>query len=284
MYHFDYMEVVLEVNVVLVWWRLLKFMQMSRGIGVLMIIIIRMVSDVALWGIVSMVVTISFTVSFIAASSEPHAVPAAILWATLGTYDVAEVDKWNPTTGQPLLWFFVVVSNIVLVNLLIAMMGDTFGTIKENADEEWKTARLRSVLQAVERFPAIPPPFNLPFTLYKFITQLGMPSKKSAAQRAKDRQDWSVEGKKWSARQQQARVFAEINLKRKQKHAEDREADPAEQVNQMQERIKSIEAMQLELKALLFKAGKAEGGGQSKTETPTSSPSKSRGGPPSHRN
>ena len=33
---------------------------------------------------------------------------------------------------------YVMVSNVLLVNLLIAMMGDTYARIKENADTEWK--------------------------------------------------------------------------------------------------------------------------------------------------
>lgn len=87
------------------------------------------------------------------------------------------MHDWNPNVGQLMLWSYLVVSNIVLVNLLIAMMGDTYGTIKEKADEEWKFGRLRSVVEANERMHPLPPPLNLPITFSYFIfIKLGSPN------------------------------------------------------------------------------------------------------------
>jgi hypothetical protein len=51
------------------------------------------------------------------------------------------------------------------------MMGHTFGVIKERADEEWKFGRLKSVLEATERMSPLPPPFNLPLTVYFFVKE-----------------------------------------------------------------------------------------------------------------
>merc|ERR1712167_389792 len=47
---------------------------------------------------------------------------------------------------------YVIVSQIILVNLLITMMGHTF-----------------SVIQATERMSPVPPPLNLPQTSYAFV-------------------------------------------------------------------------------------------------------------------
>ena len=60
------------------------------------------------------------------------------LWAMLGQFEPAEIKEWAGVLGQDLLWMYVMVSNVLLVNLLIAMMGDTYARIKENADTEWK--------------------------------------------------------------------------------------------------------------------------------------------------
>ena len=57
------------------------------------------------------------------------------MWAMLGNFDEHEVMRWNPTVGAALLWLYVVVAQIILVNLLIAMMGDTYRLLKERADE-----------------------------------------------------------------------------------------------------------------------------------------------------
>jgi hypothetical protein len=69
-----------------------------------------------------------------------------------------------------MLWLYVIFSNVVLVNLLIAMMGHTFETMIEEADLEWKFGRLQSIIECNDRFCAVPPPFNLPITLFAFLS------------------------------------------------------------------------------------------------------------------
>ena len=94
----------------------------------------------------------------------------APLWAMLGDFDVQEYHDWNPSVGKTMLWLYVIFSNVVLVNLLIAMMGHTFETMIEEADMEWKFGRLQSIIECNDRFSAVPPPFNLPITLFAFVS------------------------------------------------------------------------------------------------------------------
>ena len=63
----------------------------------------------------------------------------------------------------------MLVSNVLLVNLLIAMMSETYSSIKENADVEWKFGRVSQVIEAMERTHALPPPFSLPLMLVRFL-------------------------------------------------------------------------------------------------------------------
>jgi len=142
--------------------------------------IMEMFKDIVLWALVSAIFLIAYTVAFVTISN-PDEIDAGgdqpltvTFWAMLGSFDNHEVGSWNPQVGQVMLWSYLVVSNIVLVNLLIAMMGDTYGVIKENADEEWKFGRLRSVVEGTERMSPIPPPLNLPITLGLFLW-LGLP-------------------------------------------------------------------------------------------------------------
>ena len=178
-FRFFTMEVALDIvsfNVVLVWCRLFKYLSSDMEIGLLVIMIVNMMTDIYLWALVSMVFLGAFTVAFLSITdadsidSESGSTPLNVpVWAMLGSFNVAEITHWNPHVGQPMLWLYVVVSNIILVNLLIAMMGHTFGSIKERADEEWKYGRLQSILEASERMSAIPPPFNLPITAIAFV-------------------------------------------------------------------------------------------------------------------
>ena len=166
----------LAFSVVLVWCRLFKYLQSNQAIGLLVIMITEMFNDIALWGLVSAIFLGAFTVAFVSIA-DPYVVASggtdhpmfAPVWAMLGDYDRHEIAQWNPQVGDLMLGIYLVISQIVLVNLLIAMMGYTFGAIKERADEEWKFGRVASVMQATERMSPIPPPFNLPQTLLELI-------------------------------------------------------------------------------------------------------------------
>ena len=64
--------------------------------------------------------------------------------------------------GVLLLWVFVLVSQVLLVNLLIAMMGSTYTRYIEKAEEEYFFNRVRTLMEyrAMEYLP-VPPPFGL---------------------------------------------------------------------------------------------------------------------------
>ena len=169
----------LAFSVVLVWCRLFKYLQSNQAIGLLVIMITEMFNDILLWGLVSAIFLGAFTVAFVSIA-DPYVVASggtdhpifAPVWAMLGDYDRHEIAEWNPHVGDLMLGIYLIISQIVLVNLLIAMMGYTFGAIKDRADEEWKFGRVASVMQATERMSPIPPPFNLPQTLLELFVRL----------------------------------------------------------------------------------------------------------------
>ena len=161
--------------VILVWCRLFKYLQMDAQIGLLVIMFTAMMKDIWHWVLLSAVFLGAFTVAFVAIA-DPYALvdsddhPLTVpVWAMLGAFDKNEVFRWNGTVGEPMLGLYLVISQVVLVNLLIAMMGDTFSVIKERADEEYKYGRMVSVLEATKRMSPIPPPFNLPITMLAFV-------------------------------------------------------------------------------------------------------------------
>ena len=51
--------------VILVWVRILKFLQLDYNLGVLVIILMRMTKDIVVWGVVNAIVLIAFTVAFV---------------------------------------------------------------------------------------------------------------------------------------------------------------------------------------------------------------------------
>ena len=50
---------------------------------------------------------------------------------------------------------------VLFINLLIAMFNDTYQSVHNDADAQWKMYRVAQVKSYVQTFP-VPPPFNIP--------------------------------------------------------------------------------------------------------------------------
>jgi len=76
--------------------------------------------------------------------------------------------------GTALLAIYALLGQIVLVNLLIAMMGNTYNKVNDNADLEWKFYRLELMLENSSSYWYLPPInlFTVPITLmFQYVTQ-----------------------------------------------------------------------------------------------------------------
>lgn len=71
--------------------------------------------------------------------------------ATLGNFDFEVHDK-SPFRlfSMTLLVLYIVIVSILLLNLLIAMMGDTYGRIEKDAENQWTLERTR-IIFSIER-------------------------------------------------------------------------------------------------------------------------------------
>jgi hypothetical protein len=58
------------------------------------------------------------------------------------------------------LMVYMVLGNVLLINLLIAMFSSTFQDVQENTDQIWKFQRYRLVFEYYDS-PILPPPFNI---------------------------------------------------------------------------------------------------------------------------
>ncbi|XP_074660519.1 short transient receptor potential channel 7-like [Tubulanus polymorphus] len=75
------------------------------------------------------------------------------------------------TVGTILYGLYCGLMNIILLNMLIAMMSDSYDKTQEDSDVEWKFARTKLWLNYIEGMATLPPPFNL-IPSHKFITRL----------------------------------------------------------------------------------------------------------------
>ncbi|XP_077983335.1 short transient receptor potential channel 3-like [Glandiceps talaboti] len=80
-------------------------------------------------------------------------------WIEYYTTRVTDYGYVNSSMGFVLYAVFLL-ANLMLVNLCIAMMSDTYAKLQENIDVEWKFVRTTIWLQYI-RGPVLPSPFNL---------------------------------------------------------------------------------------------------------------------------
>lgn len=77
---------------------------------------------------------------------------------------------------------YSVINVIVLLNLLIAMMSNSYAMITEHSDTEWKFARTKLWMSYFEDSATLPPPFNV-FPSAKMFMQLCGKKKKRTIDR-----------------------------------------------------------------------------------------------------
>ena len=74
--------------------------------------------------------------------------------------------------GLPLMYAYVMIANVVLVNLLIAMFSETYVTSKKHADVEYHYQRFLPIFEHHHVVHAVPPPFNIPWLLKDLLEEL----------------------------------------------------------------------------------------------------------------
>jgi len=115
----------------------------------------------------------------------------SLFWASFGLVDMTHFELTGLksfTRFWALLMFgsYSVINVIVLLNLLIAMMSNSYAFIVERSDVEWKFARAKLWMQYFEDGGELPPPFNL---IPNFGAIFGGGDKKSKRESFKRRQD-----------------------------------------------------------------------------------------------
>lgn len=90
----------------------------------------------------------------------------SLFWASFGLVDLMAFELQGIksfTRFWAMLMFgsYSVINIIVLLNMLIAMMSNSYQIISERSDIEWKFARSQLWMSYFEDGGTVPPPFNL---------------------------------------------------------------------------------------------------------------------------
>ncbi|XP_071821078.1 short transient receptor potential channel 5-like isoform X5 [Apostichopus japonicus] len=109
---------------------------------------------------------------------------ATLFWALFGLPDISVVDfttavgtkhYFTQTVGNLLYATYHVIAIVVLLNVLIAMMSNTYTRVEMDADIEWKFSRSKLWMSYFDELGTVPPPFNIlpsPKSLFYFLRWL----------------------------------------------------------------------------------------------------------------
>ena len=89
------------------------------------------------------------------------------MWAVLGVLDVTAYNALTASMAGWLMWTYVLIGSIVLVNLLVAMFADTYNRVKEASEQEYTYMRYKRIFEYRHILLTLPPPFSTPIALFE---------------------------------------------------------------------------------------------------------------------
>jgi len=165
--------------VLLTFTRTLQFLRYFESIGVLIIILGFMVTDVISFFAFIVVFSFGFGVAFAvllpgASYAQPayHVLDGSPLWqpfwGLFGDFDLEAMEETTPFSAGDinfaapvLLWVYMFLTTIMLINLLIAQMSDTYARVSDEGTERWQFQRAQLILEYKDNKTPVPQPLNL---------------------------------------------------------------------------------------------------------------------------
>ena len=153
----EYAEIPLAIGSLCAWIYMLFFLLGFRMTGPFIVMMYKMLMvDVSRFSVLVMVFFFGFTQSLYVVFDDDGITAflsrlKALFLAMLGDFDFEEYATSRfPLVTVSLLVIFVILVPIMLLNILVAMMGDTYGSITEEADKQWmlERARIMSSIQS----------------------------------------------------------------------------------------------------------------------------------------
>ena len=164
-------EIIHAMNLLPCWIRVLQALQLNESLGVLLITIFGMAKDAIQFFILVVIFCFGFSCAItpILFSSGVEREEQGLTWAfwtIVGNLDEKALNKLNTLTGLTrfvavvLVYTLALVCNVLLVNLLIAVMNSTYEKNQAMSQTQWAINRVEAVLE-FDHESILPPPLNL---------------------------------------------------------------------------------------------------------------------------
>ncbi|XP_074140899.1 short transient receptor potential channel 7 [Sminthopsis crassicaudata] len=182
------------IAVVLSFSRIAYILPANESFGPLQISLGRTVKDIFKFMVIFIMVFVAFMIGmfnlysyYLGAKYNPAFTTVeesfkTLFWSIFGLSEVISVvlkynHKFIENTGYVLYGIYNVTMVVVLLNMLIAMINNSYQEIEEDADVEWKFARAKLWLSYFDEGRTLPAPFNLvpsPKSFYYLIMRIKM--------------------------------------------------------------------------------------------------------------
>jgi len=161
------------INAIIVWVKFTVFLSMDQNVGPTITMLVRMTQDLLDFLMVYIFFFIGFSFSFnyyighgINGFENLEESAISMYRATMESFEFQRMN--NPAISaqrggiaQVQMFFFVILTMIVLLNLLIAMMSTTFGSVHGNAKIEFSAAKSITIYETFNDVAVLPPPLNM---------------------------------------------------------------------------------------------------------------------------
>ncbi|XP_072015775.1 short transient receptor potential channel 4-like isoform X2 [Amphiura filiformis] len=103
---------------------------------------------------------------------------ATLFWSLFGLFDTQIVNlndikhTFTQSVGNVMFAIYHIIAIVVLLNVLIAMMSNTYTRVEMDADMEWKFSRSKLWMSYFDELGTVPPPFNIipsPKSIFRFM-------------------------------------------------------------------------------------------------------------------
>ncbi|XP_048248272.1 transient receptor potential cation channel subfamily M member 7-like isoform X1 [Haliotis rufescens] len=176
---YSYGRVFLSINFMCFFWRLLQACTPSKTIGPMIYMVFRMVADLVPFLVIIFVAIGSYAVATEAilypnaswSISFVLAIPKKAFWQIFGEFFFEEIGgdaciapNCPTEIGKTLVPYFlaiyILMTNVLLLNILIALFNNIYEDVRQKADEIWSWQKCRLMVEYESK-----PPFPLPFTI-----------------------------------------------------------------------------------------------------------------------
>ncbi|XP_071802495.1 transient receptor potential-gamma protein-like isoform X3 [Asterias amurensis] len=168
---------------------------------------------------------------------------STLFWALFGLPDISIVNLpgvdhlFTQSVGQLLYAVYHIIAIVVLLNVLIAMMSNTYTRVEMDADMEWKFSRSKLWMSYFDELGTVPPPLNIlptPKTVYYFVRWLfcDVCCRENLAKKYKERLRSIVDERQMKFREVSEQVVRRYHFEKRHQEEEDDQANLLNELKQ----------------------------------------------------